>query len=461
MTLNKVDELGLPETSGSLNRLPFRSTDELRSRVHPRICLLGADYLNSNLGIRALTTGAITAIFAQHPDADVKILEYGLESCHFFFDLLQSTVSVPMLNMRFSKRLWAHNHIVRLIGTALMLKVIPSRLRANLIARNPLLKELSQADYVLALSGGDSFSDIYGLQRLIYMALPQILALSMGKTLIQLPQTIGPFKRRISRRIARWVLSRSALVYSRDQDALPQIRSLVPDRQAERVRFCPDLGFVVPAVIPPTNDPQLEEVFSAGPVVGFNVSGLLYMGGYTRKNMFGLASDYKALVQMLIRYFIKVKRATILLVPHVATYEGEGDALVCDHLFQQFQHEFPGRVFTLPPLFDERQIKYFIGKCEFFTGARMHSCIAALSQCVPTAAMAYSDKFAGVLKSAGMQDAIADLRTLSIDQAIEHLSSLYDLRTSLRSRLESKIPLIKAQVLGLLERETRNDFVAA
>src|SRR5919108_6233570 len=175
-------ELVSEETSG-------QQPPQQSAQASPRICLLGADYLNSNLGIRALTTGAITAIFAQHPNASVQILDYGRASAQFTVELPQTTVSVPMLNMRFSKRLWVQNHIVRLIGTAVLLKAIPSRLRTKLVARNPWLRELTQADYVLALSGGDSFSDIYGLRRFFYVSLPQILALLLGKKLIQLPQT--------------------------------------------------------------------------------------------------------------------------------------------------------------------------------------------------------------------------------------------------------------------------------
>jgi polysaccharide pyruvyl transferase WcaK-like protein len=429
--------------------------------VAPKICLLGADYLNSNLGIRALTTGAITAIHAQYPRAEIKIIEYGRNAEEFTFELHGQSVTVPMLNMRFSKRIWGRNHIARLIAAASLLKVIPHRLRNKIIRRDPLLNELNQADYVLALSGGDSFSDIYGLKRLVYMSLPQVLALLLGKSVIQLPQTIGPFKSWAARRLAGWILSRSTRVYSRDEAALPMIQAMMTKGEADRVRFCPDLGFVVPATKPPSIDAQMEDAFSMRPVVGFNVSGLLYMGGYTGNNMFGLASDYKSLVGMLIRYFVEVKGATVMLVPHVATYEGEGDALVCDRLYQELQHKFPGRIFSMAPRFDERQIKYFVGKCDFFIGARMHSCIAALSQCVPTAAMAYSGKFAGVLESAGMRDAIADLRTLSAEQAIEHLSSLYDMRASLRSRLKIQIPSIQAQVLRLLARDAAEQSVPA
>ena len=58
---------------------------------------------------------------------------------------------------------------------------------------NPWLQALVKAEYVLSLNDGDSFSDIYSLQRFVYVSL-RILALILGRRLVQLPQTIGPFQ---------------------------------------------------------------------------------------------------------------------------------------------------------------------------------------------------------------------------------------------------------------------------
>ena len=38
--------------------------------------------------------------------------------------------------------------------------------------------------------------------------------------------------------------------------------------------------------------------------------------------------------------------------------------------------------------YDQHAIKSIIGRCDFFIGSRMHACIAALSQKIPTAAVA-------------------------------------------------------------------------
>ncbi len=418
----------------------------------PRIRLLGADYLNSNLGIRALTNGAVTAIHAQFPNADIKIIEYGRKTDEFTFELHGKSVPVPMLNMRFSKQIWVRNHIARLIATAWLLKVFPHGLRSRIIERDRLLNELNQADYVFALSGGDSFSDIYGLKRLVYMSLPQVLALLLGKKVIQLPQTIGPFKHRISRWLARWILSRSALIYSRDAEAVPQVRTLVPEKQADRVRFCPDLGFVVPSKARASEEPELRSIFSRRPVIGLNVSGLLYMGGYSRKNMFSLASDYKVLVHRIIKHFIEVKGTCVVLVPHLLWPRGEGDILAAEDIAEELKQAYPGRLLVLRTPYDESEVKSFIGRCDFFVGARMHACIAALSQCVPTVAMAYSWKFLGVFRSVGVERAVVDLRRLSIEEVVSCLDKLFDSRISIASSLKARVPQVQRSILSLMKQ---------
>lgn len=433
------------------------ATDILRRQIvadsvdsRPEFCLLGADYENSNLGIRALTTGALVAIYAQYPNASVWLLEYGNAPRRLVFDLPQKKVTVEMLNIRFSKRLWLKNHIARLVMTALLLLLIPARaLRWKLASRNPWLRVIIRADRVLSLNYGDSFSDIYGLKRLLYVSLPQVLALLLKKQVVQLPQTIGPFNLRISRLVAKWILSRSALVYSRDEAAVSAIRGLIPKIHAGRVRFCHDLGFVVPPKPFAPPDLPLENVFSRRPVVGFNVSGLLWMGGYTHDNMFGLATDYKTLVRKAVTYLIETKGATVLLVPHVLSSGGEGDPIACEALFSEFHQDFPDRVFNLRPPYDEREVKHVIARCDFFVGARMHACIAALSQCVPATAMAYSSKFIGVLQSVGMQASVADLRSLSIDRALGVLGSSYDAREALKEVLISRICMVRRTVCNM------------
>lgn len=99
--------------------------------------------------------------------------------------------------------------------------------------------------------------------------------------------------------------------------------------------------------------------------------------------------------------------------------------------------------------FDEGQLKYLIGRCEFFVGSRMHACIAALSQGIPAVGIAYSRKFAGVLRSIAAEELVADACSLSAEQILNAISDAYEQRARLKARLSSRMPQVRATVLDL------------
>ncbi len=59
---------------------------------------------------------------------------------------------------------------------------------------NPGLARIDAADAVFDVSGGDSFADIYGVERFRTVAWPKRLAVLRRRPLVLLPQTYGPFR---------------------------------------------------------------------------------------------------------------------------------------------------------------------------------------------------------------------------------------------------------------------------
>ena len=75
--------------------------------------------------------------------------------------------------------------------------------------------------------------------------------------------------------------------------------------------------------------------------MGLNISGLLFMGGYTRNNAFGLRDDYRVLVTSLIDLLISKKGANVLMVPHVFGMQpdSESDSVVCEQVFATLEEK--------------------------------------------------------------------------------------------------------------------------
>ena len=415
-----------------------------------RACLLGASLSTGNMGVSALAAGTVSSLRNAYPEAEVFLLEYGKEPARYTVHSQQGPVAVELVNIRFSKKFFLPNNIARLLCEAFLIGLLPaSRWKDSLYRKNTYFRRILEADVVASIAGGDSFSDIYGLPRLLYMALPQILMLWLGRPLVLLPQTLGPFKGIWARAIARYIMRRAVVVYSRDRTSFEEAGRLMGS-QKSKLRFSHDMAFVLEAVKPPAaklGDLPFEK--GGAPLVGINVSGLLLMGGYTRNNMFGLKTDYTRLMRETVDYFIREHGANVLLVPHVFGDDPESDVRACAGLFKEIQAGCEGRLFLLSGDFDQHEIKYVIGQCDFFVGARMHACIAALSQAVPAVCLAYSRKFIGVMESIECGELAADLRVLDNGAMLETIRRLYASRLRIHELLRNRMPGVQAGMMKL------------
>jgi polysaccharide pyruvyl transferase WcaK-like protein len=447
--------------SATLTRSHFDSYSKLTNQASDRelrICLMGAGFETENMGIGALTTGAIKSVLAQFPRARLSLLGYSPEPAVYTVRVGETSVPVALVNIRFSKKVYLSNNIAALLLMACILKLFPlDALRRWFVANNQCLRHMNETDLVASIAGGDSFSDIYGIQRLLYVCLPQILAILLGKRLVLLPQTIGPFRSKLAKTIARYILRHAERVYSRDHQSLKEsIELLGHDLGRSKFAFCYDLGFVLDPTAPRHLNVlgfDTNEILCS-PLVGFNISGLLWNGGYTRSNMFGLRADYKGMVRDAIDLLITKKHAKVLLVPHVFGLgaDSESDAVVCGELYELLKDKYPGQIAVAQGTYDQGEIKYIIGQCDFFVGSRMHACIAAVSQNIPVVCIAYSRKFTGVMETVGIDELVADARTLTKDEVLNLVANTFDDSKKIHDKLAQKMPEVKKSILSLFSQ---------
>jgi len=260
----------------------------------------------------------------------------------------------------------------------------------------------------------------------------------------------------VARSIARYILKCTSLIYSRDYSGLNEAKELMHETyDSEKLRFCHDVGFVVAPVVPAKIDLDglLEANKGGFDVVGLNVSGLLYIGGYTKDNMFGLKSNYKELCDNLIDFLIKEKELYVLLVPHVfgSGKNSESDSIVCEKIYAEHKPKYKDRLFLSRGSYNQSEIKYVIGMCNFFIGSRMHACIAALSQCIPAVGIAYSKKFKGVFETIGLENLVADPRIMEEEKIFSIINRALEDRKKIIEILQKLMPEIKQEVLSILK----------
>jgi polysaccharide pyruvyl transferase WcaK-like protein len=406
------------------------------------------------MGVNALTVGAIEVLLHRWPDAEIFILDYGVSPGQYTICTNNFPVEVPLVNLRFSKKLLLPNHVLVVLLLAAFWRAVPIVwFRRWIEAVNPYIAKVSSAEIAASVAGGDSFSDIYGIQNFFYIALPQLICLLLGKRLIVLPQTFGPFRSRIARFAARRIMGHALRLYSRDYEGLQFCRNLLGSGFSRvPIRFAHDMGILLePHQVRDRNFEELLENRGARPIVGLNVSGLLCKTGGDFGRSAGFVVDYDQLIREIIAHLIGACGASVFLVPHVLGEGRESDVLLCKRLCEELGPRFGPFLGATSIFGDQHNLKYLIGSCDFFIGSRMHACIAAVSQCVPAVSLAYSSKFAGVMETVGLSHLVADLRASDLIQTIQLVESSLSKRGEYRALLVERMPTWKDSVMRLLD----------
>lgn len=406
--------------------------------------LLGVTKNSDNYGVRVLLSAAVESLVRAFPGARIAVLDYGPKREEWAETLPAGAQQIPLINLRFSWKIFLSNNIFRLVAWVAFSRILPLDIREHWWSGNDRLRRIAGARAHFSIAGGDSFSDIYGLRRFAYVVLPQILVLLMQRPLVQLPQTYGPFRTGFARTVTRWILRRSHTVFSRDEAGVLTVRQLM-GTHAPTVQVVPDIGLAMsPQPLPGPLQTEVATLRTRGPVIGLNISSLLYMGGYSGTNMFGLREDFPRLIDDLVAGLVSEPGVQVLLVPHVCggPLSQEDETRLCEKLLPTFQSRFGKQPVYFNHSLNHRQTKTLIGQCDIFIGARMHACVAAVSQGVPAVCLAYSGKFSGVMAPLGPAARVVDLRTADAGEILQAALDVFRNRANLRRELQDRLKLL-------------------
>ncbi len=293
---------------------------------------------------------------------------------------------------------------------------------------------IAEMDYLIDNGAGDSFADIYGLKRFFIQAFTKIYAILFNKKPILAPQTIGPFKNTIAQVIAGIIIKKASLTFARDSISFELGKKLGD------CKLSTDVALTMP---------YQKHLFDTQFIhVGLNVSGLLWNGGYTENNQFGLNHSYREFIEKCIEFFLAIPNVKVHLVSHVIampqTVSLEDDYSACLELQKKFKNLILAPRFTNPI-----KVKNYISGMDFFTGGRMHSTIAAFSSGVPVVPYAYSRKFEGLYHTFGYNH-VLDAKKLTLTEAMDYMSkSFYD-----RDNLRKDILTSQVRVNDLIDTYT-------
>lgn len=312
--------------------------------------MLWADRRSTNLGVQALAEGTSSLLSGIWAGVDVRLQSYGEGDSPRSFD---------------SRLLFGLN---------------ASRTKAT----RAVEEWIESFDVVVDTGAGDSFADIYGLRRLFEMSSVRAAVTRTGVPLVMGAQTVGPFTKRIGREMGRRSVSGAALVVARE--------SASQDYARAELGLSPILGTDVAFAVSQDSVPKTRNIL-------VNVSGLLW-----EKNDHVDSSVYQSRVVSLLRG-LNAAGHEVALLSHVI------DSALADN--DRFATEaaavaagVDAEILAPKDLADVRKM---IASSQLVIGSRMHACLNALSQGVPTIPWAYSRKFAPLMADLNWES-VFDLR---------------------------------------------------
>jgi polysaccharide pyruvyl transferase WcaK-like protein len=316
-----------------------------------------------------------------------------------------------------------------------------------------VVRDIDNFDVILDISGGDSFSDIYGVKRFMSVVRPKLISLKRKAPLILLPQTYGPYKDPKLKQLACKAVCGADMAWARDPASFQILKDMLGEKfNAKKHRSGVDMAFALGVrngedlIDAPLRQTVLDKQ-SDTPLVGLNVSGLIYNDPQAAISQYGFRADYKEIIHSFCDWLLAETDAKLVLIPHVMSkfmYK-ESDYAACEKVAKSMAEKYQERVYVSPDTLDQNQVKWLISNMDWFCGTRMHSTIAALSQGVPTSAIAYSDKTKGVFETCGQGEEVFDPRSQTSQEVTEMLKSSFLRRDEIRNSLGRHIPDVKKQ----------------
>lgn len=372
------------------------------SYVKVKIGLLGLDYSSGNLGCQALGYG--------------------------FLELLGSALSQLNMSAEITCFSPIDNQKIRKYGDFSTIEIKESRLNGNRTARQrkEQIKLFKTFDLIFDFTAGDSFSDIYGMKRFISNTLEKENVIRAGVPLILGNQTYGPFNNIFASKWAGHIIKRSKVVFTRDHISALLVKNKYHTSPFETI----DVAFALPY----SSRPKLKQRKLK---IGFNPSGLLWKGGYTGKNQFGLATDYVKYCKKMLELLSLDSHNEIYLIGHVLSnnlQSNDNDL----HAISALKELYPN--VNVAPMFDNPiDAKSYISDMDVFVGARMHATIGAYSSGVPTIPFAYSRKFEGVFRDLDYRYIVDGMKLTTeaaIEKTLQYINNLDILKNSIEDKTE-------------------------
>lgn len=297
-----------------------------------------------------------------------------------------------------------------------------------------LFREYAEADLVVAAGGGYLYTRSFwrGNLMLFITVYSFYFATLLDKPLYLYAQSIGPFQTGFQAALVRRALTKARIVIVREQISMDLVLSW---ELPCPVRIAADAAFLLPA--PRELDLPIP-LDRTGLWVGFTVRHWSKVPAEQE--------SFESAMADFITWLTQEHLATVMLIPQVTVASWDDDDR---EVMQRIQAQIveKNRVLLIEDEFSPMRIKALCGSLDFFVGMRMHSNIFALSMGVPSLAIGYQPKSAGIMGQLGMERWVVEIEEVTLPRLQALFEDLACQAIKIRKTLAHQVPIAVEKAL--------------
>jgi len=308
-------------------------------------------------------------------------------------------------------------------------------------AERESIKYYEDADIVIS-AGGNALTDDYIGTLYFFLEIWWITMVILRKPLIVYAYSVGPFKYRTYKMLARHVLNKVDMFTLREdfsKDVLKDLKVTKP-----RIVVAADSAFLFWNA----NETRAKEILRKEgisklkrPLLGISVREWNFRG---HSDPSGKYTNYKIAVAAAADHAIEKLGANVVFLS--TCFRGgkdnyTDDSLAADDIIKLMKHGEKAYVFRTE--YNPDEIKAVIGQMDMFIGTRAHSTIFATTMGVPTIGLAYEFKTHGFLKLMGIEKYAHYMKDVDKNKLVDALDDLWKNRIEIRKTLKKNLPIVR------------------
>lgn len=291
------------------------------------------------------------------------------------------------------------------------------------------VKNILNADMIISAPGGY----IHDTNFAYYIALFHIyLGILLKKEIVLAPQSIGPIKSNIARKIAKYIFNKINFICVREKysyDFLITELSL----NKNTVYHCGDSAFWNEDIL--NNNLETKRILKDEigidlnkPILGLTVIDWRFPH---KQNVKELKKEYILKIIKLCEYMHNRYDLQILI------YNQVSDDLEIANLIEK---ECNVKIFVDNISREPNILRMLIQEAKVFVGTRFHSCIFAMIANIPTIAISYLPKTEYIMMDLDLKENVIDINSIELELFFEKVE--YNWNNTLESKLKLKNALI-------------------